>query len=117
MRQVTRPRGYSPLRQPSHCRRGLEVVGIAKGTDNLAGSADRRPVVHLVADVVEMEEIVDPVAAYPELVVLGKGIAHRGEEAALESVEGGALLLFEPTPPQQPLLGLGRGELALGVDA
>ena len=58
----TRPRGYSPLRQPSYCGRRPEAVGVAERANDLARGADRLPVVHFVANVVEVEEVVHEVA-------------------------------------------------------
>ena len=74
-------------------------------------------VVHLIADVVEVEKVVDEVAADPHLLVPCEGVAHRGEQATLESVECSAFLLAQTTTLKKPSLGVGRGALAMRVDS
>ena len=101
----TRPRGYSPLCQPSYCGRGPERVRIAQGADELVRCARRLLVVELLADVVEVEEVVDEVAAHPQLLVVHKWVAHGREEAALEPVKGRTPLLAQLASREEPLLG------------
>ena len=117
MRKTSSPRGYSPLSKPTHCRRRLEAMRISKRADYLARGANCPSVIHLVADVVEVEEVVDEVTAHAQLLVLGERVAHRGEETSLESMKRGPLLLLQPTSLEEPLLRLCRGELAVRVDA
>ena len=78
---------------------------IAQGAHDLACGAHGPAVVHLVADVVEVEEVVDEVAAYPQLLVVHKWVAHGREEAALEPVKGRTPLLAQLASREEPLLG------------
>ena len=84
---------------------------------NVDRGAEGPAVVHLIGNVVEVEEVVDEVTAHAQLLVLGERVAHRGEETSLESMKRGPLLLLQPTSLEEPLLRLCRGELAVRVDA
>ena len=62
-----------------------------------------------------MEEIVEVVAADAKLVLRAIGVAHRGQEATLESVERLLFLVREVAVPGKPVFGRGADFLAMAV--
>ena len=104
--RADRTRRYSPLGKPPYSGRGAEAARVAKRTNDFARSANCPAVVHLVADVVKMEQVVDEVAADAQAIGGCEGIAHRGEKPTLETLEGGALLLAEMAALEKPSLRL-----------
>ncbi len=62
-----------------------------------------------------MKEPVHEVAAYAKLRISCLRVAHRREEACLETVEGVPLLLAEVTATKEPLLAFNGSLLAMTV--
>lgn len=58
-------------------------VRLIQRVQNRDRSAVRAPIVHLVRDVVEVEEVVHEVAGHTQLGIPSQRIAHRGEVASL----------------------------------
>lgn len=81
--------------------RGLRVI---EGVHNLDRGPEGAAVVHLVREVIEMEEVVHEVTAYAQLGVASERVAHGSEVTSLEPVERIALLLSEVTAAEEPLL-------------
>ena len=72
-------------------------------------------VVHVVRDVVKVEEPIHEVAAHAELGEGRFGIAHGGEQPGLETMERVAFLLGEVAAAEKPSLALGRGLLSVTI--
>lgn len=77
----------------------------------------RAALVHVVRDIVEVEEVAEVVAAYTKLGLRCVRVGHRSEKAALESGKGFLLLDTEATAASEPRVGLDADLLAVGVTA
>ena len=92
-------------------------MGVIQAVEDHIGRAASPVVIHIVRDVVEVEQISEEVVADAKLGVGSIGIAHGGELARLEAVERVALALGEVTAAEKPLLALDRRLLAMTVIA
>ena len=74
-------------------------------------------VVHVIGNIVEVEEPVHEVAANTKLGVARVRVAHGGKQTSLETMERVALPLWEVAAAEEPLLALDRSLLAVAVVA
>lgn len=106
---------YVLLGHLAHTRGRARGLGVIERIHDLDRGSEGAAVVHLVRNIVEMEEVVHEVAAHPQLGVAGEGVAHRGEITSLQPMERVALLLAEVTSAEKPSLRLYAGEFPVTV--
>lgn len=76
----------------------------------------RPAVIHIIGEVVEVEEVCKEIIAYSELRICGVRIGHGREESGLQTVEGVTLLSIQIPPLEQPLLRLTSYLFAMTVE-
>ena len=109
---------YSLSRHPPYPRRGMVGVGVIQAVEDHIGRAASSVVIHIVREIVEVEQIGEEVVADAKLGVGSVGVAHGGEKTSFQPV----VLCLGATDNvgvafEQPARGLAGYPLAMSVDA
>jgi len=62
------------------------------------------PNIHIIGNVIEVEEVTQKIGAYSQLRIRGVGVAQGREQSALETVKPSSPLLAEVKACEKPLL-------------
>ena len=86
---------YRLFRHPIETRGGMVCVWVTNGVHDNVGNLVYTTIVHVVGEIIQMEEPVEEIAAGAELGVTDIGITHRGKFTSFEAVKGTASSLTE----------------------